>query len=132
MKARIPVTKDPTAVLLYGADESTREKLAGILKSMGLPYRLAEAGQEGESVGYLLGLAGYAHTQAAAAIPPIQEACLVMCGLEEAQLDGLLGAMKAADVTIALKAIATPHNKGWSLAQLMRELRRERDALRRA
>ena len=46
MKARIPVTKDPAAVLLYGADESTREKLAGILKSMGLPYRLAQAGQE--------------------------------------------------------------------------------------
>ena len=132
MKARIPVTKDPAVVLLYGADESTREKLAGILKSMGLPYRLAEAGQEGESVGYLLGLAGYAHTQAAASAALVPETCLVMCGLEEAQLDGLLGAMKAAGVTIALKAIATPHNKGWSLAQLMRELRRERDALRRA
>ncbi|WP_457791156.1 DUF3783 domain-containing protein [Anaeromassilibacillus sp. SJQ-5] len=129
MKARIPVTKDPAAVLLYGADESTREKLAGILKSMGLPYRLAQAGQEGESVGYLLGLAGYAHTQAAAS-DLVPETCLVMCGLEEAQLDGLLGAMKAAGIIIPFKAIATPHNKGWSLAQLMRELRRERDALR--
>lgn len=53
-----------------------------------------------------------------------------MCGLEEAQLDGLLGAMKAAGIIIPLKAIATPHNKGWSLAQLMRELRRERETLR--
>ena len=80
-------------------------------------------------MGYLLGLAGYAHTQAAAS-DLVPETCLVMCGLEEAQLDGLLGAMKAAGIIIPLKAIATPHNKGWSLAQLMRELRREREALR--
>ena len=74
-------------------------------------------------------ITGYAHTQAAAS-DLVPETCLVMCGLEEAQLDGLLGAMKAAGIIIPLKAIATPHNKGWSLAQLMRELRREREALR--
>ena len=75
------------------------------------------------------GRGGYAHTQAAGSdlVPGTGR---VMCGLEEAQLDGLLGAMKAAGIIIPLKAIATPHNKGWSLAQLMRELRREREALR--
>ena len=54
---------------------------------------------------------------------------LVLCGLED-RLDALLPALAGAGAgPECLKAVLTPHNCGWSVLRLHRELLRERQAM---
>ena len=60
------------------------------------------------------------------------EAMLVMCGLDEAQFNAFLDALRSAPLPrVGLKAVLTPTNVGWNACQLYDELCREREAFRR-
>ena len=56
---------------------------------------------------------------------------MVLCGLED-QLDALLPALnKAGAGPDCVKAVLTPHNRGWNAVTLFAELQRERQAFQR-
>jgi hypothetical protein len=57
------------------------------------------------------------------------ERMIVLCGLDD-QLDALLPVLKQTGMgPECLKAVLTPHNRGWSAVQLYGELVRERQAI---
>ena len=69
----------------------------------------------------------------AAALPyaggPLGERMMVLCGLED-RLDALLPALTRAGVgPECLKAVLTPHNRGWNVLRIHQELLRERKAM---
>ena len=60
---------------------------------------------------------------------PLGGRMLVLCGLED-RLDALLPALAGSGAgPECLKAVLTPHNRGWSVLRLHRELLRERQAM---
>ena len=60
--------------------------------------------------------------------PAFSEELLVMSGLGERQMDVLLTELRRQRIPIALKAVVTPTNAGWTAAELYTELCREREA----
>lgn len=90
------------------------------------------AGSEdlGRAVGPLLGQPGGAAQPqgAAAAVPP--EPALVFSALSDRSLEQVLTALREQQLAAGcLKAVLTPHNRGWALGALLEELRRERGAI---
>ena len=60
------------------------------------------------------------------------EPMLVMCGLNEAKLNGFLQALRRSSVpAIPLKAVLTPTNAAWNALTLHEELRREHEQMLR-
>ena len=60
---------------------------------------------------------------------PLGGRMVVLCGLED-QMDQLLPALARAGVgRDCLKAVLTPHNRGWNAVKLYGELRREHQAM---
>jgi len=59
---------------------------------------------------------------------PFAEELLVMAGLDERRLDALLNGLRRQRIPIALKAVLTPTNAGWTVQALYAELCREREA----
>ena len=59
---------------------------------------------------------------------PLGGRMAVLCGLED-QMDGLLPALAQAGIgRECLKAVLTPHNRGWNALKVYGELLRERQA----
>ena len=128
MKARIVRPAVPAGVLVYGMAPEMEERLRAILEERGLPMRRVAPEECGQTVGHLAGCSGYAagpKEDARGEETPLP--CMVMGGLAERQLDDLLAAMRRAGVEVPLKAVVTAHNIGWRFADLLRELRRERE-----
>ena len=61
--------------------------------------------------------------------PPFPDEMLLMAGLSGPALDAFLSALRAAGLTIALKAVLTPRNSGWDSLALHRALAEERRRL---
>ena len=59
---------------------------------------------------------------------PFAEELLVMASLDERRLDALLNGLRRQRIPIALKAVLTPTNAGWTAQALYAELCREREA----
>jgi hypothetical protein len=60
---------------------------------------------------------------------PLRERLVVLCGLDD-RLEALLPELKKAGAgPECLKAVLTPHNRGWSVIQLYGELSKERQAI---
>ena len=128
MVAASPQAAPPAACLLAYRLEEHEEALGRLADELGVPLRRAEPEESGQTVGYLTGWPGSARREADAGE---SEPCLVMSGLPEKTLDTLLLRLKGNGINIPLKAVVTPANRGWTLEQLTRELRREREAFRR-
>ncbi len=56
---------------------------------------------------------------------------LLLSGLTDRELDGVLADLRQAGAAWPYKAVVTPHNRRWSLEKLYRELEREREAVER-
>ena len=55
---------------------------------------------------------------------------LLLAGLDEAQLNGLLQAMREEGIRIPLKAVLTPFNAAWSSLKLHAAIREEHESMR--
>lgn len=133
MKARIVRPAVPEGLVLYGAEEALQEKVCAAAQELALPCRVVGEEAAEMLVGDLAGWPGFegkAGEEPAAAAPG--EVCLLMAGLSEEKLDRLLRRLKETGAAVSLKAVVTAHNKDWTLAALMRELAREREAFRQA
>lgn len=127
MKSRVFET-----VLYYTPEPSEKAaKLKGVLVRMGIRIKNISPEQAGETIGSLLGIAGYEKNSgeneaAEKALPVMDQEMLVMHRFSERRLDELLMNLRKAGVPkIALKAIVTESNAGWSFGQLYEELLEE-------
>lgn len=122
MKARV-VPQKATAILYQAEPE---EAVKGLLKHLGVEPHIAGPEQLGAPVGVLA--EGKMPDAAPWERPVPQDSALVLAYLPEPTLDAVLAALRQAGITIALKAVLTPHNARWPLGQLLEELAREHAA----
>lgn len=121
-------------LVYYAAGDEKKEaqvrKLAEVLKMEWISVSPFETSQ---TVGYLTRTQGYAKIPVTlAAMPPqIPEDILLFCDLNEKKLDHVLAVIRNSGVSIGLKAVVTPHNIRWTLADLYRELVEERRMMNR-
>ena len=53
--------------------------------------------------------------------------CLLIAGFDRQALSDFVDALREKGARIPLKAIYTPHNRGWSFSQLISELKKEHE-----
>jgi hypothetical protein len=83
--------------------------------------------QGGATLAELLALEDGSGAQAASELPR----AVIVAGITEAQLIGLMTVCKKSGMQSALWAVLTPVSEQWTLAQLLAELARERAALQK-
>ncbi len=132
MKARIRPVSPCALVWNYTEAEPGWPALAAACQAAGLELKPVDGSQAGCTVGFLCGIPG---ASAAATLQYLDSAAypaaLILNGLDRKQLDGFLRQLREGGVTIPLKAMVTPTNQAWTLAALLEELVRERDAIAR-
>ena len=58
-------------------------------------------------------------------MPAFQEEMLIMDGMERRTMEAFLDRIRECGASVALKAVVTPYNRGWTLVQLRGELMQE-------
>ena len=121
-------------VLLYNISADKLKKIRVILLRLGLQGRVVTPEEFMLPVGQLAGLDGLspAETAQEGAEEAFREEMLVMCDLPSAVFSAFLNALRQNRCTVALKAVLTQTNAGWSSARLHRELAAEHEAMRNA
>ena len=119
-----------TGVLLYNIGKEKLPKIKFILFKLGLSAREVSPAEFDRPIGYLAGLEGFDAAETDAGEPFAGE-MLVLCGLSSAQFSAFLNALRQNRCAVALKAVLTETNAGWSAARLYRELAAEHEALQR-
>ena len=113
-------------VLMYNCSGPEWAKLRQIFLMFRVRIRPVEADQYGLTLAELLSRSG----EKRGVEEDFSDPMLVFCGLSQGKLDQLLTAMARAQLPrIALKAMLTPTNAGWTSQQLWTELRREHAAM---
>ena len=144
--------------ILYYTPQPTKQSrtLKGILVRMGIRIRNISPQQVNQTVGMLAGVPEFeekadaaadtlkanktnadalsgadpaADTVKASPSQSIPEEVLVLHQFSEQRLDALLLALRKANVRIALKAIVTEQNCGWTFYQLYEEIRQEHEKM---
>lgn len=125
-------------VLYYNpGSKSHVAKLKGVLVQMGIRIKNVTAEQVQESIGSLLGLAGYDEKGAAndrnssqRDLPEIADEILVMHQFTGRRIDELLLNLRKAGVPkINLKAIVTESNVSWTFYHLYEEIKEEHEKM---
>lgn len=125
MKARIRPLAPCALVWNYSETEPGFAALADACRKAGLTLIPVIPAQAGLTISRLCGGPGPAEAPETPADFP---AALIMNGLDRARLDSFLKELRAGGVSIPLKAMVTPTNQSWTLAALLAELVREREA----
>lgn len=147
--------------VLYYTPQPTKQSrtLKGILVRMGIRIRNISPQQLNQTVGMLAGVPGFEETADAitdtlaenktnagelSGTDPaadtvktspalsIPEEVLVLHQFSEQHLDALLHSLRKANVRIALKAIVTEQNCGWTFYQLYKEIQQEHEKMHQA
>ncbi len=128
MKAHV---KNSELVLLYGLQEDSEkgETVQKILKRLRMPCRILPDEMLGETLGYAAGLPGVSASASPYTGEGLGEEVLLMSGLSDSRLNELLAALREGRVSIRLKAVITPNNRGWKLFDLFRELIEEHETI---
>lgn len=124
LKARITKTQDKR-LLTVNAKEPHMQKLAELSKKAGA--RLIRADDQNMTIAELLGESPAPHDTGSYYSHDAE--ALIFSGFDRRELDAFLDALKANEVSIPLKAVCTPHNRGWSVAHLLDELIKEHKQL---
>ncbi len=105
-------------------------KLKSVLVRMGIRIRNVSPEQVNQTVGYLAGVPGFEENKDAGEAPVIGEEMMVLKQFSNRRLDELLLNLRKAGVPrIALKAVLTEHNCGWTFYALYHELREEHEKM---
>ncbi|MBS5062155.1 MAG: DUF3783 domain-containing protein [Hungatella hathewayi] len=118
-------------VLYYNTVQNPNvAKLKGVLVRMGVRIKNITPEQVTQTVGYLAGIEGYPESEMPEVLPVIEEEMLVMRGFTSRRMDELLMNLRKAGVPkIALKAVVTESNCGWSFYHLYEEIREEHEKM---
>ena len=125
MKARIRPLAPCALVWNYPDTEPGFAALADACRAEGLTLTPVTPADTGRTIGSLCGGPGPASAPTLTGDWP---AALIMNGLDRSRLDSFLTRLRVGGVSIPLKAMVTPTNQGWTLAALLTELVREREA----
>ncbi len=137
--------KNSQNALLFHMEDAKAEKLSRVLARLGIAVRRVEPEEYGLPLGLLAGLPGsfllagrdrIFGSGAEGAFGPkeaeVDQEMLVFSGLTGRELDRALSSMRGAGVSgIALKAVLTETNRFWNARQLIWELKREHEAMRK-
>ena len=109
-----------------------KKELEQLAKSAGYDFVPVAAMQTGQKIGYLAGVSGYRETPLPVlSLPPrIGEDMLLFAQTTADMIDPALELLKKNRILIALKAIVTPYNVGWTLFELYQELVKEREKIK--
>ena len=110
-------------ILLYNIHGDKLAKIRAAASLLGLTLIEVSEEEFSHPIGYVLGYEDFTPSETAESFP---DEMLVM----ETLTSPLLDAMRRNGATVALKAVVTEQNQGWSGAALCRELRREHEAMR--
>ncbi len=114
-------------ILTFNLNEARLSKLRFLCMKLGLLVKAVPPEDFCQPVGALCGLAERADPAAAEAF---SEEMLVFCHMDNAAVNRFLQTAKQMRYApVALKAILTPTNAGWTPAALCQELRQERQAV---
>lgn len=120
------------ADLFDAGNPQKKKELEGLAKTAGYDFVPVAAMQTGQKIGYLAGVSGYRETPLPVlALPPrIGEDMLLFAQTTADMIDPALELLKKNRILIALKAIVTPYNVGWTLFELYQELVKEREKIK--
>lgn len=110
----------------YGVGKDRRAALVQVLEHFGIEAQAIAPGQLARRVDQLRQPA----PEGPFAGPP--ESLLLLEDVEETTLRAVLVALREKDVQVNYKAVVTPHNRRWTVLELLEELKRERQAIREA
>lgn len=121
-------------VLLYNISADKLKKIRVILLRLGLQGRLVMEDEFALPVGHLAGIEGLSPAESAqeGSEETFREEMLVMCDLPSPVFSAFLNALRQNRCPVALKAVLTQTNAGWSSVRLHRELAAEHEAMRNA
>ena len=114
-----------TAVL-WGLDPSfgeaageKGERVREVLRGLGVRVRVAAPARLGDAAGAFAGLVGFrpAFTDYAGPLP--EGEFVLLCGLNNAQVDGFIAGCREAGCVVGAKAVLTPTNRKWPLVRLI-------------
>jgi hypothetical protein len=120
----------PRKLLLCGFAAESRKKFSTVLETVGLsdvPKVWVTSKQGATALADLLELPDGSGSEAASALPR----AIIVAGITEAQLISLMTVCKKSGMQNALWAVLTPVSETWTVAQLLAELAREREALQK-
>jgi len=120
----------PRKLLLCGFVATTQSKFDAVLKMTGLadvPKVWVTAEQQQHTLAELLELQDGSGAGESSTLPR----AVIVSGITEAQLIGLMSTSKKSGMTQALWACLTPVSESWTLRQLLDELVREREAMQK-
>ena len=125
-----------TAVL-WGLDPSfgqaAGEKGAAVrevLRGLGVRVRVARPERLGDAVGAFAGLVGYRPSFVDYAGPLPEGEFVLLCGLNNAQVDGFLAGCREAGCVVGPKAVLTSANRDWPLVRLIEAVSAEHARMR--
>lgn len=116
-------------LLYFAAGNKKKEtELEKLAKMLGICFVPVSAMQTGQQIGFLLGLDGFSKRELPPfAMPPaVSEEMLIISGMAGERMDNFLGMLRSGSLSVSLKAVVTPHNVGWTVGALYRELSAER------
>lgn len=128
------MAKMTETVLYYNPGRPETVKHVAMMKSvlvrMGVRIKNIGPDQVLEKVGYLAGMEGFEAAGDSEKLPVIPEEVMVLKQFSSQRLDMLLAGLRKAGVPkIALKAVLTEHNSGWTFYHLYEELKEEHETM---
>jgi len=120
----------PRRLLLCGFSTEAQKTFRTVLEATGLsdaPTIWVDQERAGVLISELLELPDGTGAQAPASLPR----AVIVAGITEAQLIGLMTACKQSGMPQTLWAVLTPVSEKWTVEQLLAELAREREAIQK-
>lgn len=110
----------------YGVKQADRQGLERVLEQLNISAKVIAPGQITQRVDRLDEPAPQGPFSGPA------QSLLLLDGVDGELLQTLLAALKKEGVQVDYKAVVTPHNRQWTVVELLEELKRERQAIREA
>lgn len=116
-------------ILLFNIHGDKLRRIRPLALRLGLGCRCVAPEDYSKTLGALCGRADEDASDGAAETLTVGGEMLVMDELSSAQFHGLLDGLRRERAAVALKAVVTDTNLGWSAARLYRELSAEHEAM---
>lgn len=120
--------KKNAAVYLCNFTPARQREILPLCAQCGIRVRKVDPADFGQQIGLIAGLPEFERSQTVEEAEPFTEELMLMQGFDQALLDDFLNRFRQRRVkSVALKAVITPTNSGWTLLHLHDEIAREHE-----